>query len=100
MNIHILQCGARVEEDAKIRDQDEFNAYMQHMVLRGFGGTDFRPVFEHVDALIKQHEFANLKGLIYSPTATVPSRPCRRSMRRLSCSWTRDGNCPTCRPGR
>lgn len=100
VNIHILQCGARVEEDAKIRDQDEFNAYMQHMVLRGFGGTDFRPVFEHVDALIKQHEFANLKGLIYSPTATVPSRPCRRSMRRLSCSWTRDGNCPTCRPGR
>ena len=100
VNIHILQCGARVEEDAKIRDQDELNAFMQHMVLRGFGGTDFRPVFEHVDALIKQHEFANLKGLIYSPTATVPSRPCRRSMRRLSCSWTRDGNCPTCRPGR
>lgn len=65
VNIHILQCGARVEEDAKIRDQDEFDSYMQRMVLRGFGGTDFRPVFEHVDTLIKQHEFSNLRGLIY-----------------------------------
>ena len=65
VNVHILQCGARVEEDAKITTQDEFDAYMQRMVLRGFGGTDFRPVFNHVDALLKQHEFTNFKGLIY-----------------------------------
>lgn len=50
---------------SKIRDQDEFDAYMAKMTLKGFGGTDFRPVFEHVDMLIKQHEFTNLKGIIY-----------------------------------
>ena len=55
----------KVEEDAKIRDQDEFDAYMAKITLKGFGGTDFRPVFEHVDMLIKQHEFTNLKGIIY-----------------------------------
>lgn len=49
----------------KIRDQDEFDAYMAKMTLKGFGGTDFRPVFKHVDMLIKQHEFTNLKGIIY-----------------------------------
>ena len=65
VNVHIIQCGAKVEEDAKIRDQDEFDAYMAKMTLKGFGGTDFRPVFEHVDMLIKQHEFTNLKGIIY-----------------------------------
>ena len=77
VNIHILQCGAKVEEDAKIRDQDEFDAYMQRMVLRGFGGTDFRPVFEHVDTLIRQHEFTNLRGLIYFTDGygTFPAMP-------------------------
>ena len=77
VNIHILQCGAKVEEDAKIRDQDEFDAYMQRMILRGFGGTDFRPVFEHVDTLIKQHEFTNLRGLIYftDGSGTFPAMP-------------------------
>lgn len=28
-------------------------------------GTDFRPVFEYVDGLVKKREFENLKGLIY-----------------------------------
>ena len=35
------------------------------MKLRGFGGTDFRPVFSYVDKLVEQREFQNLKGLIY-----------------------------------
>ena len=35
------------------------------MTLNGFGGTDFRPVFEYVEELIKNKEFKNLKGLIY-----------------------------------
>lgn len=35
------------------------------MQLHGFGGTDFRPVFEYVEKLLEQKEFSNLKGLIY-----------------------------------
>jgi len=64
-NIHIIQCGAAVTEDAKITCQDDFDEYMDRMELHGFGGTDFRPVFEYVDALIREHEFTNFKGLIY-----------------------------------
>lgn len=35
------------------------------MQIKGLGGTDFRPVFEKVDELVKNKEFTNLKGLIY-----------------------------------
>ena len=65
VNIHIIQCGARVEEDKKICSQEEFDSYISGMTLKGFGGTDFRPVFLHVESLIRQHEFTNLKGMIY-----------------------------------
>lgn len=77
VNVHIIQCGAKVEEDVKITSEEEFDAYMRRMVLRGFGGTDFRPVFEHVNGLIRQHEFQNLKGILYFTDGygTFPAMP-------------------------
>lgn len=77
VNVHIIQCGARVEEDVRITTEDEFDEYMKDMVLKGFGGTDFRPVFEHVDSLLRQHEFTNFKGLIYFTDGygTFPNNP-------------------------
>ena len=65
INLHIIQCDAAIQADVKITTQAEFDDYLSHMTLRGFGGTDFRPVFTHVDALIAAGEFENLKGLIY-----------------------------------
>ena len=65
INLHIIQCDAEIQEDAKITSQDEFDEYLKTMQLRGFGGTDFRPVFEYVDRLTEAKEFKNLKGLIY-----------------------------------
>ena len=38
---------------------------MQGVKLRGFGSTDFRPVFQYVEALQQVGEFADLKGLLY-----------------------------------
>ena len=77
VNVHIIQCGAKVEEDAKITSQDEFDHYMRSMVLRGFGGTDFRPVFDYVDRLLARHEFMNLRGLLYFTDGygTFPAMP-------------------------
>ena len=65
INVHIIQCDADIQEDAKITSQEEFDEYMKNMKLLGMGGTDFRPVFRYVDELIAQGEFQNLKGLIY-----------------------------------
>ena len=65
VNIHIIQCDAEIQEDTKITNIEEFHDYIRTMKLKGFGGTDFRPVFTYVDKLIKHREFENLKGLIY-----------------------------------
>lgn len=65
INLHIIQCDAAIQEDQKITCQRELDEYLKTMQLHGLGGTDFRPVFEYVEALRKNKEFQNLKGLIY-----------------------------------
>ena len=65
INVRIIQCDAEIQEDKLITSHEEMESYIQNIVLKGFGGTDFRPVFDHVDNLIKKGEFKNLKGLIY-----------------------------------
>ena len=62
---HIIQCDAEVQEDRRITCRKDFETYLKTMKLRGFGGTDFRPVFRYVDNLIRAGEFTNLKGMIY-----------------------------------
>ena len=76
INIHIIQCDQEIQEDVKITSQAEFDAYLESMTLKGFGGTDFRPVFSYVEELRKQHAFTNLKGLIYftDGLGTYPER--------------------------
>ncbi len=65
INLHIIQCDTEVQEDHKITSAEEFETFIKTMELKGFGGTDFRPVFTYVDQLIEEREFENLKGLIY-----------------------------------
>ena len=65
INVHIIQCDAQIQEDKKITCREDFDRYLKEMKLHGMGGTDFRPVFEYVDELIRNKEFRNLKGLIY-----------------------------------
>lgn len=65
INVHIIQCDMVIQEDVKITTQEEFDAYLKEMKLHGLGGTDFRPVFGYVNAMVDNGEFENLKGLIY-----------------------------------
>ncbi|MDE5588408.1 MAG: metallopeptidase [Acetatifactor sp.] len=65
INLHIIQCDAEIQEDVKITSQEEFDAYLKIMTVKGLGGTDFRPVFAYVDELRRNREFQNLKGMIY-----------------------------------
>lgn len=76
VNIHIIQCDSKIQRDVKVTTDEEFEAYMQDVQLSGFGGTDFRPVFEYVDRMIEHHEFQNLRGLIYftDGQGTFPER--------------------------
>ena len=65
MNVHIIQCDSKIQSDEKITSLTEFDDYIRNLKVRGYGGTDFRPVFETVDRHIAQKEFADLKGLLY-----------------------------------
>ena len=65
INLHIIQCDARVQSDIKIKSLKEMEEFKENFEVRGFGGTDFRPVFNHVDKMIEEGEFENLRGLIY-----------------------------------
>ncbi len=65
MNIHIIQCDSQIQSDEKITSMTEFDAYIANLKVRGYGGTDFRPVFEQVDRYLQEKEFTDLRGLLY-----------------------------------
>lgn len=65
INVHIIQCDNEVQSDTKITCDEDFQEFLAHGRLQGFGATDFRPVFDYVNSLLDQGEFENLKGLIY-----------------------------------
>lgn len=65
INVHIIQCDNEVRSDTKITCKEDFDAFLSSGKLKGFGGTDFRPVFEYVETLKAKGEFDNLKGLLY-----------------------------------
>ena len=65
INVHIVQCDSEIQSDTKITCEEDFQTWMKHGKLKGFGSTDFRPVFEYVERLMEEGEFENLKGLIY-----------------------------------
>ncbi|MBR3125293.1 MAG: metallopeptidase [Mogibacterium sp.] len=65
IKVHIIQCDAQIQSDEVITSAEDFDRYLETMEICGLGGTDFRPVFDYVDRLLKDGEFSDLKGLIY-----------------------------------
>ena len=65
VHVRILQCDTDVRSEDVITSLDELRDWGRSMKLLGGGGTDFRPVFRHVDALIEAGEFSNMVGLVY-----------------------------------
>ena len=65
VNIHIVQCDNQIQEDIRIASIEEMEKYQEEFVVKGYGGTDFRPVFQYVEQLRQSGDILNLKGLIY-----------------------------------
>ena len=65
VHVHIIQCDDKVQSDELVTNEDEMRRYMEQFEIKGHGGTDFRPVFAHVNELLRQKEFHRLKGLLY-----------------------------------
>lgn len=64
-NIHIIQCDQAVQSDTRLTNFDDFERFTRNIVVQGFGGTDFRPVFTKVAEMVEAGEFSQFKGLIY-----------------------------------
>ena len=77
INLHIIQCDAEIHSDKKVTSQTEFDDYVSNLQIEGGGGTDFRPVFQHIDRLQKSGDLAHLKGIVYFSDGygTFPNTP-------------------------
>ena len=65
VNIHVIQCDAKVQGDTKITDLRDVDVFMDGFFIRGMGGTDFRPAFAYVNQLVDRGELPDMKGMIY-----------------------------------
>ncbi len=65
LNVHIVQCDARITSDIVIEKKSDLKAAAENFTIKGFGATDFRPVFAYVEELREKKDITNLKGLIY-----------------------------------
>ena len=65
VNIHIVQCDNQIQEDIQISSMEEMEKYQEQFKAKGFGGTDYRPVFQYVEELRKSGNIRDLKGMIY-----------------------------------
>lgn len=65
MNVYILQCDAKVQEEVCIHHQEELQTYLHDFTIHGCGGTDFRPVFERIEELKENGFLQDLRGLLY-----------------------------------
>ena len=75
-HIYVLQCDAQIQDARLIRNREELEQYLEEFQVRGFGGTDFRPVFEYVEKLRSEGMLKRMRGLLYFTDGygTYPAR--------------------------
>lgn len=65
VNVCIIQCDSVVQNCTRLTNLEELEDYIKNLSLYGFGGTDFRPVFDYVDQLQREQKLGKLDGLLY-----------------------------------
>ena len=65
INIVIIECDDQVQRIETITSREDMDRYRDGIHVEGGFGTDFRPVFEKVEELRREHFFENFGGLIY-----------------------------------
>ena len=63
--VHIIQCDSEIKEIKILKSSQEIEEYIKNISLKGFGGTDFRPVFQYVDEIFTSSQKNEVNGLIY-----------------------------------
>ena len=63
--LHLIQCDNQIQRDDCVHNKEEFEKYLEHLEIRGGGGTDFRPAFARIDELRQRGELRDLRGILY-----------------------------------
>ena len=76
VDIRIIQCDMQVQDEVRVSSQRDLDAALKDLTLKGFGGTDFRPVFDYIESQRRMGELPQLKGLLYftDGCGTYPQR--------------------------
>src|SRR5699024_9420200 len=72
----VLQCDDAVRGETFLTDLDSLDRYARNFVLKGGGGTDFRPAFARIEELRQEGRLRDLQGALYftDGKGTYPSR--------------------------
>lgn len=63
--IRIIQCDASIQDEKIIKNKEDMKNFINDLTLHGFGGTDFRPVFDYIEAMEESGECRKIDGLLY-----------------------------------
>jgi len=63
--ILLLQCDTEIQNEILLETTGQVDELFRNFRAKGFGGTDFRPVFRRVEELRKNGELPSVRGLLY-----------------------------------
>lgn len=63
--VRLIQCDNQIRQETLIKSASDLESACVNFEIQGFGSTDFRPVFEHVDELLESGEIKHCAGLLY-----------------------------------
>jgi len=63
--VWLLQCDTEIQSEVLLETSDQVEALFQSFSAQGFGGTDFRPVFQRVEELRQSGALPRVRGLLY-----------------------------------
>lgn len=60
-----LQCDTEIQKEILLESADQLDGFLEDFTPKGFGGTDFCPVFHRVAALREEGTLPRVRGLLY-----------------------------------
>jgi len=63
--VWLFQCDTRIQSEVLLETPEQVEELFRGFQTKGFGGTDFRPVFRRVEALRQSGELSRVRGLLY-----------------------------------
>lgn len=65
VELTLIQCDAEIQKVQTLSGEDTADGLLQAFSVMGYGGTDFRPVFDYVNAQREDPDGKNFRGLLY-----------------------------------